>query len=76
MWLSNKNLKSDETCGNIIVIEDSVGNIVCRIDNNNKRHYYNKTPMEKMKYQIQLLKAGLTISLAIALLAIASLLVS
>ena len=82
MWLSNKNLKANDTSRNRIVLqqptdtEDPEGNIVYRIDNNNKHHYYKPTKIEKMELQIKLLKLVIALSVTTTLISVALLLIS
>jgi len=76
MWLSNKNLKANGTSRNKIVFEDPEGNIVYRIDNNNKHHYYKPTKIEKMELQIKLLKLVIALSVTTTLISVALLLIS
>ncbi len=76
MWLSNKNLKANDTSRNKMVVKDSEGNIVYRIDNNNKHHYYKPTKIEKMELQIKLLKLVIALSVTTTLISVALLLIS
>ena len=76
MWLSNKNLKANDTSRNKMVVKDSEGNIVYRIDNNNKHHYYKPTKIEKMELHIKLLKLVIALSVTTTLISVALLLIS
>jgi len=76
MWLNNKNLKANDTSRNKIVVEDYEGNIIYRIDNNNKHHYYKLTKIEKMELQIKLLKLVIALSVTTTLISVALLLIS